>query len=126
MDDDPDTLVLIDTQRAFHDPVWGPRNNPAAEENLRRLLAVWREAQAPVVHIRHDSTSPNSPLHPSHTGNAPIDGLEERAGEPVLRKTVNSGFIGTPLETHLRERGVRRLVIAGITTDHCVSTTVRM
>ena len=39
---------------------------------------------------------------------------------------MNSAFIGTALETHLRQRGVRRLVIGGLTTDHCVSTTARM
>ncbi|KAL2816314.1 Isochorismatase-like protein [Aspergillus granulosus] len=41
-------------------------------------------------------------------------------------KTVNSAFIGTELESYLRENGIRQLVVAGITTDHCVSTSVRM
>ncbi|KAF9239922.1 hypothetical protein DTO013E5_9238 [Penicillium roqueforti] len=46
--------------------------------------------------------------------------------EPVFWKSVNSSFIGTGLEAHLREKGFRQLIIAGLTTDHCVSTTVRM
>jgi nicotinamidase-related amidase len=46
--------------------------------------------------------------------------------EPVFWKSVNSSFIGTSLESHLREKGIRQIFFAGLTTDHCVSTTVRM
>jgi nicotinamidase-related amidase len=47
-------------------------------------------------------------------------------GEPVFQKTVNSAFIGTELEAHLRREGIDDLVIVGLTTDHCISTSVRM
>ena len=47
-------------------------------------------------------------------------------GEAVVTKGVNSAFIGTELEEVVRRRGIRTLVIGGITTDQCVSTTARM
>lgn len=47
-------------------------------------------------------------------------------GEPIFVKHVNSAFIGTNLEEKLKEVGVKELFVAGLTTDHCVSTSVRM
>ena len=46
-------------------------------------------------------------------------------GEPIVEKSVNSGFIGTNLEKMLRDQKIQTLYICGITTDHCVSTTTR-
>jgi nicotinamidase-related amidase len=47
-------------------------------------------------------------------------------GESVIQKQVNSAFIGTDLKDRLDQGGISRLVILGLTTDHCVSTTTRM
>lgn len=44
----------------------------------------------------------------------------------MLSKTVKSALIGTPLEEILRKHKTRRLYVVGLTTDHCVSTTVRI
>lgn len=121
---DDETLILIDVQTGFDDPFWGPRNNPHAEGNVQRLLEAWRRAGQPVIHVRHDSTSPSSPLRPGQPGNALK--VKPWPGEPVLSKNVNSAFIGTDLEERLRRSGCRAVVLVGITTNHCVSTTARM
>ena len=52
--------------------------------------------------------------------------MSPNPGESVIEKRVNSCFIGTTLEGDLRRRGLGTLVIAGLTTNHCVSTTSRM
>ena len=46
--------------------------------------------------------------------------------EKIFKKSVNSAFIGTGLESYLKDNGIAHLVIVGLTTDHCVSTTTRM
>lgn len=119
-------LLVVDVQRGFDDPKWGSRNNPDAEINIARLIASWREAGRPVFHVMHDSLSPDSPLRPGTAGNSLKPEAEPRAGEAVYRKTVNSAFIGTSLEADLRSAGIDTLVVVGLTTNHCVSTTVRM
>lgn len=119
-------LVLIDVQQGFFDPSWGERNNPEAEANIARLLSAWRQAKRPIVHVHHDSQSPTGCFRPGTPGNLPKVEAEPLPGEPVYHKRVNSGFIGTKLEEDLRAAGIQTLVIVGLTTNHCVSTTARM
>ena len=118
-------LLLIDIQQGIDDPAWGKRNNPGAEQNVAALLAEWLRRGLPVIHVQHMSVRPDSPLRPGLPGNAFKPEAMPVAGEPVFTKSVNSAFIGTGLEQHLRERGISDLVIAGLTTDHCVSSSVR-
>ncbi len=117
-------LILIDIQMGFDNPVWGTRNNPMAEANAAKLLAHWRGQNAPIAHIKHISTTAGSPLSGAGTEFKPE--AVPMGDEPVFEKSVNSAFIGTGLEQHLRALGVTDLVICGLTTPHCVSTTCRM
>ena len=119
-------LILIDVQQAFNDPAWGQRNNPQAEAHIALLLARWRAAGRPLFHIQHKSRSPNGFFHADKPGHAFKPEAMPLPGEPVIVKNVNSAFIGTDLEERLRQQGIDTVVIAGITTDHCVSTTTRM
>lgn len=125
-------LVLIDMQRAFERPLWsywsapgGTRNNPDAELVAARLLDTWRETGRPVIHVKHDSTSPVSPLRP-RSPTAEFNPLvRPREGEPVYHKHGDSAFVGTTLAHDLRTRRLRTLALVGLTTDHAVSSTAR-
>lgn len=119
-------LLVIDVQKGFDDPRWGSRNNPDAERNLARLLEAWRRTGRPVLHTRHMSRNPSSPLFPGQPGNEIKEIVAPVAGEPVLPKSVNSAFIGTDLEQRLRKAGITTVAVTGITTSYCVSTTARM
>ncbi|MFD2369021.1 cysteine hydrolase family protein [Brevibacillus sp. GCM10020057] len=115
-------LMLIDVQNFFNDPALGSRNNPDAEQNMAALLHAWRETNRPVIHIQHIS-NPSLPHNPGRDFKEIVAPLPN---EPVFVKNVNSAFIGTNLEQYLKESGIEKLVITGLTTDHCVSTTTRM
>lgn len=126
--DDRPALLLIDIQKAFDDVAYwgGQRNNLDAERNAGKLLSLWRARRLPVFHVQHCSSTPTSLLHESNGGNEFKDIVKPADGEQVIRKNVNSAFIGTDLQERLEADGIRTVVIVGLTTDHCVSTTVRM
>ncbi|MCY3831977.1 MAG: cysteine hydrolase family protein [Chloroflexi bacterium] len=119
-------LLIIDAQVGLDDPRLGARNNPCVERNMARLLAQWRARSRPIFHIQHMSTEPNSPLRPELLGNAIKSEVAPIGDEPVIQKRVNSAFIGTDLRERLRAADITSLVIVGLTTDHCVSSTARM
>jgi nicotinamidase-related amidase len=130
MDLDHTALIVVDVQTAFDDlAYWSPtgrRNNPDCEHNVAALIGAWRAADRPLVYVRHDSDEPDSPLRPDRSGNALREFV---SGEPdlLVSKQVNSAFYGEPdLHAWLQERGIGRLAICGVTTNHCVETTARM
>ena len=122
--DSEHALVVIDVQQGFDDPMWGRRDNPSCEANIALLVDAWRNAERPIVVVRHDSTSSGSPLRPGQLGNDLRPGI---AGDVLVSKSVNSAFYGDPdLHAWLTERGITRLTICGVTTNHCCETTARM
>jgi nicotinamidase-related amidase len=119
-------LIVIDVQKGFDDLKWGERNNPGAEKVIALLLAAWRETGRPVFHVQHLSRSEVSPLHPGSAGCEIKDIVRPLGNEPIFQKRVNSAFIGTQLEDALRQRGIGTVVLVGLTTPHCISTSARM
>lgn len=119
-------LVIIDVQNGFDDERWGRRNNPQAEANIARLLEVWRRTCRPIFHVQHLSREADSPLRPGQSGVEIKEVVKPLADESLIQKNVNSAFIGTDFEKRLRQSDYTALVITGLTTDHCVSTTARM
>ena len=124
-------LLIIDAQvgvNVLHH--WGgpqgSRNNPDAEERIADLLKAWRQHQMPVFYTVHDSRESKSPLKLSLETGKIIPKLEPKEDEVIIRKDVNSGFVGTNLELQLRRSGISRIVVAGFFTNMCIETTVRM
>lgn len=121
-------LLLVDIQKAFLEKDYPGliRNNENAEFICGKILKKWRTLDLPIIHVRHSSTNPESKLHKSRPGFEFNDYVTPLENEMVLTKEVNSAFIGTNLENILIKSHIDTLVIVGMTTNHCISTTVRM
>ena len=121
-------LLLVDIQKAFLEKDYPGiiRNNEDAEFICGKILNKWRTLDLPVIHVRHSSTNPESKLHKSRPGFEFNDYVKPLDNEVVLTKKVNSAFIGTKLDNILYNMNINTLVFVGMTTNHCISSTVRM
>lgn len=120
-------LLVLDVQKGFDDPYWGRRNNEGAEGNIFRLLTEWRNRKGHIIYTKHLSIEQGSPLHHRNKlGTEFKEIIKPIDGEIILTKNVNSGFIGTELESYLKQKTIKSVVITGLSTQHCVSTTTRM
>lgn len=118
-------LLPIDMQRGFGAP-GAPALNALPDAPALRLLEAWRASGRVVIHVRHDSIEAGSAFRPGLPGHALREGFSPLPGEALVAKSVNAAFIGTDLDLRLRRLGAGTLVVFGLTTDRCVSTTVRV
>jgi nicotinamidase-related amidase len=121
----PKTLIIIDMQRGMADPKSGRRNNPQAEDNIAALLAAWRVAGRPVVHVRHMSRSPESVFWPGQVGAEFQQRFVPLATEHLVEKHVTDAFACSGLERWLHVRSINELVIVGVATNYSVEATAR-
>lgn len=138
-------LLMIDMQRDFFTP---PEETTALQEILSPaglVLAAARNAGVHVIHTREgyaaDGTDvnafkrslgyvgkpgPDGPyLIRGSAGHDFLDGFESHTGELVIDKAGFSGFYRTPLEPELQARAITHLLLAGVTTQCCVHSTLR-
>ncbi|WLR43006.1 cysteine hydrolase family protein [Bacillus carboniphilus] len=117
-------LMVIDMQKAFDDSSWGVRNNPNLEKEMEKVIRFWREKDQPIFFVKHVSDKEDSLFQGK--GKEFMDFISPQQKEYVIEKKVNSAFIETNLEEHLKEQGWNEIIITGLTTNHCVETTTRM
>jgi nicotinamidase-related amidase len=118
-------------------------------EPNRRLLAGWRAHALAVMHTREGHRPDLSDLPPAkrvrgrgktcigdagpmgrilvrgEAGHDIIPELYPLPSEPVIDKPGKGAFFATDLHAILQSRGIRQLIVTGVTTEVCVHTTVR-
>ena len=114
-----------------------------------RVLKAAREAGLPVIHTREGHRPDLSDCPPSkkargrlkagigdpgpmgrilvrgERGHDIVDSLRPVPGEPIIDKPGKGSFYATDLDAILKNRGIKQLVVCGVTTEVCVHTTVR-
>lgn len=120
-------LLVIDIQRGAFDGVrCPPMDRPERLlDAAGRLIAAARGGQRPIVFVQHCEATPGEPFEEGTEHWLLHESLQPAPGEIVLYKRASSSFDGTTLDEQLRARGVGRLVLCGLQSEHCVSNTAR-
>ncbi|MGL4311590.1 MAG: cysteine hydrolase family protein [Paracoccaceae bacterium] len=120
-------LLVIDMQQGMADRIAAGRQpvNPGAIAKMSALMARFRAAGLPVVHVHHDDADPASPFRRDAPGGGTMPETAPVTGEEVVWKRGSSGFAGTGLERALRTKGIDTLAIIGAVAGFCVTSTVR-
>jgi nicotinamidase-related amidase len=120
-------LLFIDVQQSFkHRPYWQETDLPAFLERSHTLLAGAASRGVPIVQVFHTDEEPaGNPFHPASGLIRPLDGLQPYDAAVTIHKHRHSALAGTVLPIWLRERGITRLMVAGIRTEQCCETTTR-
>jgi nicotinamidase-related amidase len=121
----PRALIIVDMQKGMLSTSLPRRNNPHAEAHILQLLARWRAASWPVVHVRHISRSPDSVFRPGQAGAEFQEALMPLDAEHVVEKNVPDAFVQSGLERWLHVRGIQEVVIVGVSTNNSVESTAR-
>jgi nicotinamidase-related amidase len=120
-------LLLIDVQQSFKArSYWKDSQASVFLARTNALTAGAMAAGVPIVRIFHTDAEPaGNPFHPGSDLIRPLDGLAPCDVAVTFHKHRHSALAGTALGIWLRERGIGRLIVAGIRTEQCCETTTR-
>ncbi|MCO5781379.1 isochorismatase family protein [Citrobacter meridianamericanus] len=120
-------LLIIDMQQFVQDRIdKGVGYYPAdAIKNIKYMLNKFREKNATIIHIIHQSEhdadilSKNSPFY------YPLVGFDSYANEPVFIKKTSSAFASTMLKKYLDDSAISEVIVIGAVAGFCINSTVR-
>jgi biuret amidohydrolase len=144
-------FLAIDLQHDFVSPEgyfarlgYSPEALSAVIPNVNRISAAMRRAGALIIHTRQGYRADKADMTPYEVWRRERNGLAGTVvmlrGQPgfeidamvdvdpadvIIDKTANGSFTHTDLDHVLRARGITHLVLAGVTTEVCVHTTLR-
>lgn len=120
-------IIVIDIQNEYFPagklPLVGIA---AAAANARKVIDHGRAHAIPVIHVRHQSPDPQSPIFTIGTPGVEINAAVQPAtDEPVVVKSYPNAFRDTELKSLLDELEVEEVVIVGAMSHMCIDATMR-
>ncbi|WP_449467870.1 cysteine hydrolase family protein [Stenotrophomonas humi] len=120
-------VIVIDLQNEYLPTGKLPLTGiEAAVANAVMVIADARTKGIPVLHVRHESASPEAPVFVPGTDAVAIQAAVAPANdEPVIVKNFVNAFRDTDLKQQLESRGIKEVVIIGAMSHMCVDAGVR-
>lgn len=120
-------LVLVDIQNDYF-PAGKMELDGSIEAGMRarQLLSAFRQRRLPLIHVQHVSIRPDASFFLPDTDGVKIhENVHPLEQELVIQKHYPNSFRDTGLLSHLHERQIGRLLIAGMMTHLCIDATTR-
>ncbi|MBI5572087.1 MAG: cysteine hydrolase [Desulfomonile tiedjei] len=120
-------LLLIDIQNDyFPGGKMEVPGSPQASLMAKKALDHFRNRGLPVIHVQHIAARVGATfLVPNSEGVEIHEHVKPLPGELVVQKHYPNSFRDTPLLDHLKDNGLRKLVVCGMMTHMCVDASVR-
>lgn len=120
-------LIVVDIQNDyFPGGKWLLENVEAAADNAARIIAAARQKGDLVIHIRHETPSPDAPFFVPGSDGAQLHGkVAALPNEQVVLKHFMNPYRETGLLETLRSQHVETVTIIGNMSHMCIDAVTR-
>ncbi|MCY3773175.1 MAG: cysteine hydrolase family protein [Gemmatimonadetes bacterium] len=115
-------LLVIDTQVNMFEDGTAVHKAPTLLATLDRVISRARVMRIPIIYVQHNGP-PGDPDEPDSPGWFIHEQILPREGDIVIQKHTPDAFHDTPLKSILKDNDIGKLVIMGVQTENCISTT---
>lgn len=109
-------MIVVDTQRSV---IAGAYEAERTVRNIGIAVDKARDSGVTVAWVQHEDET----LVRGSDAWTLAEGLCPEAGDLLIAKRYNSSFEETPLDSYLKERGIRTVALAGAATNWCIRAT---
>ena len=115
-------FLVVDIQHGLFADEPRPPGINTVIRNINAMSARARAAGDPVFFIQHEELGELEPGSPAWRLD---DRLEVDPRDSFIRKSTSAPYASSDLQAQLLAQGVKRVVVAGYSTEFCVDSTVR-
>ena len=96
-----------------------------AEDRIKSLIKESRTLQRPIIYIQHINPPDETFFLEGTYGCEISERIKPLLDDKVIVKYYPNSFLETELDSYLKEKGIKKLIVCGMMTHMCVDTTVR-
>ena len=115
-------LLIVDAQVNMFDEGSAVHNSHDLLETIGRMVTQARDEQIPVIYVQHNG-KPGDPDEPDSAGWHIHERFFPQEGDVIVQKRTPDAFYDTPLHSIMSNSEVSRLIIMGVQTENCISST---
>ncbi|HEG1825461.1 TPA: isochorismatase family protein [Enterobacter cloacae] len=123
-------LIVVDIQNEYYagKDFRGQMVIPDGDKvlkNSQKLVSYAHQKRMPVYFVRHVAPK-DSPLFAEGSVYAKFhQDLQPSARDAIITKATPSSFVGTDLDAQLKKKGIKKVIVIGLMTHMCISSTAR-